>query len=101
MRFPVFLCYSVRYLHVFLCGFAGIGTHLTPPSMKNSGWFLCLGYRNTLAIYHVKCFRQSLSSFTWIFFMVNLSRGSPVTCTTAISQGTTVKESRITTPYVN
>ena len=46
--------------------FCGIGTPLTPPSMKNSGWFWCLGYRNTLVIYHVKCFRQSLSSFTCI-----------------------------------
>ena len=29
--FPVFLCYSVRYLHVFLCGFAVLVPPLRPP----------------------------------------------------------------------
>ena len=31
MRFAVFLCYSVRYLRVFLCGFAVLVPHLRPP----------------------------------------------------------------------
>ena len=30
MRFAVFLCYSVRYLHVFLCGFAVLVPPLRP-----------------------------------------------------------------------
>ena len=30
MRFAVFLCYSVRYLRVFLCGFAVLVPHLRP-----------------------------------------------------------------------
>ena len=31
MRFAVFLRYSVRYLHVFLCGFAVLVPPLRPP----------------------------------------------------------------------
>ena len=31
MRFAVFLCYSVRYLRVFLCGLAVLVPHLRPP----------------------------------------------------------------------
>ena len=31
MRFAVFLRYSVRYLRVFLCGFAVLVPHLRPP----------------------------------------------------------------------
>ena len=36
MRFAVFLCYSVRYLYVFLCGFAVFVPPLRPPSMTKN-----------------------------------------------------------------
>ena len=37
MRFAVFLCYSVRYLHVFLCGFAVLVPPLRPSLAVSCG----------------------------------------------------------------
>ena len=47
--------------------------------MKKPDWLFCLGYRKTLAIYHVKC------HVSFYFLTVTLSRESPVTRTTSIS----------------
>ena len=66
MRFAVFVCYSVRYLHVFLCGFAVLVPHLRPPQTP---LFLTRlaprqdGVENRDKVYnsHVKCPERKFS----------------------------------------